>query len=134
MLKKLKQATLGSLKTSGVCKLVQNTKWRRERLLILAYHGVSSHDEHLWNGSMYMSPEMFRARLATIARTGCAVLPLAEAITRLYANDLPDRSVAITFHDGHFAFQERAFPLLNEFGFSSTLYLTTFYSDYNKPI
>jgi peptidoglycan/xylan/chitin deacetylase (PgdA/CDA1 family) len=134
MLKKFKQATLRSLKTSGVSTLVQNSRWRRQRLLILAYHGVSPDDQHLWNGSMYMSPEMFRARLETIARTGCAVLPLAEAITRLYANDLPDRSVAITFDDGNFDFQERAFPLLKEFGFPSTLYLTTFYSDYNQPI
>jgi len=134
MLKKFKQATLRSLKTSGVSTLVQNSRWRRQRLLILAYHGVSTDDQHLWNGSMYMSPEMFRARLETIAKSGCAVLPLAEAITRLYANDLPDRSVAITFDDGNFDFKERAFPLLNEFGFPSTLYLTTFYSHYNKPI
>ncbi len=134
MLKKFKQATLRSLKTSGVSTLVQNSRWRRQRLLILAYHGVSTDDQHLWNGSMYMSPEMFCARLETIAKSGCAVLPLAEAIRRLYANDLPDRSVAITFDDGNVDFKERAFPLLKEFGFPSTLYLTTFYSHYNKPI
>jgi len=134
MLKKFKQATLSSLKTSGVSTLVQNSRWRRQRLLILVYHGVSTDDQHLWNGSMYMAPEMFRARLETIARSRCAVLPLAEAITRLYANDLPDRSVAITFDDGNFDFKESAFPLLKEFGFPSTLYLTTFYSHYNKPI
>jgi peptidoglycan/xylan/chitin deacetylase (PgdA/CDA1 family) len=134
MLKRLKRATLRSLKTTGLSTLVQNSRWRRQRLLILAYHGVSTDDQHLWNGSMYMSPEMFRARLETIARSGCAVLPLDEAITRLYANDLPDRSVAITFDDGNFDFKESAFPLLKEFGFPSTLYLTTFYSHYNKPI
>jgi peptidoglycan/xylan/chitin deacetylase (PgdA/CDA1 family) len=134
MLKKLKQATLKSLKTSGVATLVQNSRWRRQRLLILAYHGVSTDDQHLWNGSMFMSPGMFRARLETIDKSGCAVLPLDEAITRLYANDLPDRSVAITFDDGNFDFQQRAFPLLKEFGFPATLYLTTFYSHYNKPI
>lgn len=134
MLKKFKQATLRSLKTSGVSTLVQNSRWRRQRLLILAYHGVSTDDQHLWNGSMYVSPEMFRARLEAISKSGCAVLPLAEAITRLYANDLPDRSVAITFDDGNFDYQASAFPLLKEFGFPSTLYLTTFYSHYNKPI
>jgi peptidoglycan/xylan/chitin deacetylase (PgdA/CDA1 family) len=134
MLKKFKQATLRSLKSAGVSTLVQNSRWRRQRLLILAYHGVSTHDEHLWNGSMYLSPEIFRKRLETIAKSGCAVLPLHEAITRLYANDLPDRSVAITFDDGNFDFQQRAFPLLKEFGFPSTLYLTTFYSHYNRPI
>jgi peptidoglycan/xylan/chitin deacetylase (PgdA/CDA1 family) len=134
MLKKFKQATLRSLKTSGVSTLVQNSRWRRQRLLILAYHGVSTDDEHLWNGSMYLPVGMFRARLETIARSVCTVLPLDEAVTRLYANDLPDRSVAITFDDGNFDFQENAFPLLKEFGFPATLYLTTFYSHYNKPI
>src|SRR5713226_7537022 len=134
MLKKFKQATLRSLKSAGVSTLVQNSRWRRQRLLILAYHGVSTDDQHLWNGSMYMSPGMFRERLETIAKSGCAVLPLAEAIRRLYANDLPDRSVAITFDDGNVDFKERAFPLLKEFGFPSTLYLTTFYAHYNKPI
>jgi peptidoglycan/xylan/chitin deacetylase (PgdA/CDA1 family) len=134
MLKKFKQATLRSLKTSGLSTLVQNSRWRRERLLILAYHGVSIDDEHLWNSSMYMSPEQFRQRLELLKRSGCAVLPLSEAITRLYENSLPDRSVAITFDDGNFDFQRRAFPLLKEFGFPVTLYLTTFYSQFNKPI
>lgn len=134
MLKQFKQATLKSLKSAGVSTLVQNSRWRRQRLLILAYHGVSTDDEHLWNGSMYMSVAMFRARLETIAKSRCAVLPLDEAVTRLYANDLPDRSVAITFDDGNFDFQRSAFPLLKEFDFPSTLYLTTFYSHYNKPI
>jgi peptidoglycan/xylan/chitin deacetylase (PgdA/CDA1 family) len=134
MLKNFKLATLKSLKTTGVSTLVQNSRWRRQRLLILAYHGVSTHDEHLWNGSMYMPWELFRARLQTIAKSGCAVLPLDEAIKRLYANDLPDRSVVITFDDGNFDFQQSAFPLLKEFEFPSTLYLTTFYSHYNKPI
>ena len=134
MLKNFKLATLKSLKTTGVSTLVQNSRWRRQRLLILAYHGVSMHDEHLWNGSMYMPREVFRARLETIAKSGCTVLPLDEAIRRLYANDLPDRSVAITFDDGNFDFQQNAFPLLKEFDFPATLYLTTFYSHYNKPI
>ena len=134
MLKRFKQATLQSLKSAGVSTLVQNSRWRRQRLLILAYHGVSTGDEHLWNGSMYLPVEMFRARLETIARSGCAVLPLDEAVTRLYANDLPDRSVAITFDDGNSDFKQNAFPLLREFGFPATLYLTTFYSQYNKPI
>lgn len=134
MLKNFKLATLKSLKTAGVTTLVQNSRWRRQRLLILAYHGVSSHDEHLWNGSMYIPRDTFRARLETIAKSGCVVLPLGEAISRLYANDLPDRAVAITFDDGNFDFKENAFPLLNEFDFPATLYLTTFYSQYNKPI
>jgi peptidoglycan/xylan/chitin deacetylase (PgdA/CDA1 family) len=134
MLKKFKQATLQSLKTTGMSSLVEASRWRRQRLLILAYHGVSMTDEHLWNGSQFMSAEMFRDRLEQLKRSRSVVLPLDEAITRLYENDLPEKSVAITFDDGTADFYRRAFPLLREFGFPATLYLTTFYSHFKRPI
>lgn len=134
MLKKFKQATLKSLKTTGISSLVQKSRWRREKLLILAYHGISLDDEHLWNGSQYISSEVFRTRLHALKKTGCTVLPLSEAINRLSANDLPAKSVAITFDDGTSDFCRRAFPLLQEFDFPATLYLTTFYSHYHKPV
>src|ERR1044072_1519428 len=134
MLKSFKQATLKSLKTAGVSSLVQNSRWRRERLLILAYHGISLSDEHVWNPSQYMSPEVFRGRLALLKKSGCTVLGLAEAVRRLYANDLPERAVAITFDDGSHDFYSRAFPLLQEFGYPATLYLTTFYSELKRPV
>ena len=134
MLKKLKQATLGSLKTSGAFTLVHNSKWRRQRLLILAFHGISLSDEHVWNGSHFISADHFSSRLKLLRKSGCAVLPLNEALARLSANDLPDRAVAITFDDGTCDFYSKAFPLLKEFGYPVTLYLTTFYSHYQRPV
>src|SRR6185503_9575120 len=134
MLKTLKQATLGSLKTSGVFSLVQNSRWRQRRLLILAYHGISQADEHLWDYTQFMSPEFFRARMQFLKTSGSTVLPLDEALRRLYANDLPDKCAAITFDDGTADFRDRAFPILQEFDFPVTLYLTTFYSHYNRPV
>jgi len=134
MLKKLKQTTLASLKGSGAFKLVHNSQWRRERLLILAYHGVSLDDEHLWNPAQYISKEVFRARLSLIKKSGCTVLSLADGVRRLYAGDLPERSVVLTFDDGTYDFYLRAYPLLSEFDYPATLYLTTFYSQYNRPV
>jgi peptidoglycan/xylan/chitin deacetylase (PgdA/CDA1 family) len=134
MLKSFKQVTLKSLKSAGVSTLVQNSRWRRERLLILAYHGISLADEHVWNPSQYMSPEVFRGRLQLLKKSGCTVLGLAEAIERLYANDLPERAVAITFDDGSYDFYPRAYPLLQEFAYPATLYLTTFYANLKRPV
>jgi peptidoglycan/xylan/chitin deacetylase (PgdA/CDA1 family) len=134
MLKKFKQATLRSLKSTGVSTLVHNSRWRRQRLLILAYHGISMVDEHLWNNSLFMSADVFRSRLELLKKCGCTVLSLDEAIKRLYANDLPDRSVAITFDDGTSDFHQKAFPILKEFDFPVTLYLSTFYSHYHRPV
>jgi peptidoglycan/xylan/chitin deacetylase (PgdA/CDA1 family) len=134
MLKKFKQAALRSLKSAGVSTLVHNSRWRRQRLLILAYHGVALTDEHLFNGSQFISADLFRDRLELMRRSKCAVLPLGEAVERLYQNDLPDRAVAITFDDGLSDFYRRAFPLIQEFEVPVTLYLTTFYSHYQRPV
>jgi peptidoglycan/xylan/chitin deacetylase (PgdA/CDA1 family) len=134
MLKKFKQAALKSLKSAGVSTLVHNSRWRRQRLLILAYHGISLSDEHLFNGSQFISADLFRARLELLRKSSCVVLPLGEAVERLYRNDLPDRAVAITFDDGTSDFYRRAFPLIQEFGVPVTLYLTTFYSLYQRPV
>lgn len=134
MLKKFKQATLKSLKTGGVFRLVQNSEWRRQQLLILAYHGISMTDEHQWDASLFMKPEDFRKRLQIVKKLNCTVLPLGEAIERLYAQDLPDRSVALTFDDGTYDFYREANPIIQDFGFPVTLYLTTFYSHYNRPV
>lgn len=134
MLKKLKQTALRSLKTAGVSTLVHNSRWRRQRLLILAYHGISVLDEHEWNYTQYMPADVLRLRWQQLKDSRCAVLPLGEAITRLYAGDLPDRAVAITFDDGTADFYQQAFPLIKEFDVPVTLYLTTFYTQYNRPV
>ncbi len=134
MLKKLKQAALGGLKTLGVFALAQRSRWRRNRLLILGYHGISLEDEHLWDSVLFMHPDYFRSRLELLNKCGCTVLPLGEAIKRLYADDLPGNSVALTFDDGYYNFYKLAHPILKEFNFPATVYLTTFYAIYNQPV
>src|SRR6266404_9218304 len=104
MLKKLKQATLGTLKTSGVFSLVENSRWRQRHLLILAYHGISLDDEHQWDPSLYMAPERFTQRMQLLKDSNCTVLPLAEAVRSLYSHDLPEKCVVLTFDDGTYDF------------------------------
>src|SRR2546429_7743078 len=115
MLKTLKKAPLKSLKTTGVSRLVHNSRWRRERLLILAYHGISMADEHEFNGSLFISPDVLRSRLQQLRDARCAVLPLDEAVERLYANDLPDRAIVLTFDDGLADFFLKGYSLIREF-------------------
>lgn len=102
--------------------------------MIIAYHGISLEDEHLWDPALFMQPDYFRARIELLNKRRCAVLPLDEAIRRLYANDLPENCVALTFDDGYYGFYKVAYPILKEFNFPATVYLTTFYVQYNRPI
>src|SRR2546426_11917933 len=62
------------------------------------------------------------------------VLSRCEAVTRLGTTDLAPRSVVITFDDGFYNFFARAFPVIREFGFPVTVYQTSYYSSFNRPV
>lgn len=134
MLKKIKLAVLHGSKALGVFALAAESRWRRERLLILAYHGISIEDEHQWNPGLFMTQEQFASRLEILKRARCRVLPLGEALERLERGDLPPKSVALTFDDGFHDFYRMAWPVLRAYAFPVTLYLTTYYSFYNRPV
>ena len=132
----LRQAKLGVLRlaeATGAARLLSGSAWRRHRLLILCYHGVSMYDEHV-PGELHISPELFRRRMECVAQAGCNVLPLSEAVQRLHDGTLPDRAVVITFDDGLYDFFSVAFPIVESFGFPVTLYLTTYYVEFNRPV
>jgi peptidoglycan/xylan/chitin deacetylase (PgdA/CDA1 family) len=132
MKRQLRNAALTLLKSSGVFTRMKDSAWRRQRLLILCYHGVSIEDEHLWDPTLFMSPGQLESRLKILANSGYAVLPLGEALERLYRKDLPPRSVALTFDDGGYDFYRQAWPLLKQYGFPATVYLTTYYSELQR--
>ncbi len=133
MLKQAKLAVLRAAEAAGVSALVAASEWRRARLLILCYHGVAMNDEHAWSG-LYVSPEFFGRRLDLIREARCNVLPLGEALDRLERGALPDRAVSITFDDGFQDFYRVAFPLLESYRYPATLYLTTYYVGFNRPV
>jgi peptidoglycan/xylan/chitin deacetylase (PgdA/CDA1 family) len=129
----LKSHALGLLDRSGVGEQVGLSPWRRQRLLVLCYHGVARGDEHEWLPSLYISREAFEGRLALLRDSGCTVLPLVEGLQRLYARELPERAVVLTFDDGYYDFLTSAWPALNRFGFPATVYLTTGRVEPNLP-
>lgn len=133
VLKKAMLRGLALAETAGFSRALSSSAWRRRRLLILCYHGVSKYDEYEW-ASLYIAADTFRRRMQILKDQGCNVLPLAEALTRLRDGTLPDRAVALTFDDGLHDYYSVAFPILESFGFPATLYLTTYYVEFNRPV
>lgn len=127
-------AGLKTLQTTGVFKAAANSARRGERLLILCYHGLSLNAEHEWRPDLFITPETFRRRLQHLRDVNASVLPLDEAIVRMHNKSLPPRSVVITFDDGFYDFFVHGQPILAEFSFPCTLYLTTHYCAYRAPV
>jgi peptidoglycan/xylan/chitin deacetylase (PgdA/CDA1 family) len=133
----LRAARLALLKTLGALGLDEaalRTRWRGNRLLILGYHGIALDDEHHWDPELYMPAAVLCRRLELIRDARCHVLPLDDAVRRLYAGDLPPRSVALTFDDGSYDFYALALPIVEAFGYPVTVYLTTYYAELERPV
>jgi peptidoglycan/xylan/chitin deacetylase (PgdA/CDA1 family) len=132
--RRLKQAPLLAFKMLGGFERMLDSAWRRKRLLILCYHGVSIDDEHQWNPAMYVTADALRRRFEILRDARCAILPLQDALKRLYTTSLPPRSVAITFDDGYFDVYSRAYPLLRAFDVPATVYIATLRCENNRPV
>lgn len=130
---KAKDSIFRLARQSGVMSLVRRSDWRRRRLLILCYHGISIDDEHEWNPMLYMRQDVFRRRLTALAG-GNEVLPLDDALRRLQDGTLPRAAVSITVDDGAYDFYSRAWPVLQQLSLPATVYQTTYYAENNRPV
>lgn len=110
------------------------SRWRRRRLLILCYHGVSLQDEHHWDPELFVTPAFLRRRFEILRDRAYVVLSLGDAISRLRRDMLPPQSVVLTFDDGFYNFYGAAAPLLEEFRFPATVYLSTYHCLHQRPI
>lgn len=129
-----KHGVYGLARRLGAMTLVRRSRWRRDRLLILCFHGVSLDDEHLWKPELFIRQDVLRDRLAQLRDGGYAVVSLDDGVRRLREGTLPEGAVALTFDDGTYDFYSRAFPVLREFGVPATVYQTTRYSQVGGPV
>ena len=134
MIQTLKQLGFSAAKGAGAFSVAARSDWRRNRLLILCYHGVAIDDEAQWDPALYVTPEKLRHRLETVRRLGGTILPLGESLERLKNGTLPRCAVAITFDDGVYDFYSQAAPVLKAHGAPATVYVTTYYSSLSRPV
>ena len=106
----------------------------RDRLKILCYHGFALDDEAAFRPKLFIRPETFADRLETLHRYGMQVLPLDEAVERLYAGTLPPRALALTVDDGFHSVHRLAAPALRRHALPATVYVTTYYVEHPHPI
>lgn len=129
-----RRALLAGVRGLGGFDRFAASTWRRQRLLILCYHGVSLRDEHEWDPELFVTPEFLRRRFQILRDGGYRVLPLGDAVRSMRRGTLPPRSVVLTFDDGFYNFLAAAVPVLEEFGYTATNYVSTYYCVHQRPI
>ena len=77
---------------------------------------------------------LLRERFELLKEHRANIISLDQGVKGLYAGTLPERSVVLTFDDGSYDFYRLVVPLLRQFGYTATVYLTTYYSDFNRPV
>lgn len=94
----------------------------RRRLCILTYHRVLQQPDPLLRSEIDLAS--FRWQMQLLAEH-FNVLPLHEALQRLWQGTLPPRAVCISFDDGYRSVHELALPVLQELGLAATVFTTT---------
>ncbi len=130
----LKAGVFSVGRSTGFFHVLRDSRWRSTRLLVLCYHGVSQADEHEGVRELYVPADLFRRRMIALRNGGYRVLPLAEGLERLASGTLPPRAVALTFDDGFVDFSRVAAPILEEFKYPATVYVSTEYVEAQLPV
>jgi len=123
----VKAAALQIAKAAATFKLA--ARLTANRLRILCYHGISLEREHRLSPGTFMTPDTFRARMSFLKKWRANVLSLDEGLRRLREGTLPARAVVITIDDGFYSSYAHMLPVLEEYGFPATFYLSTYYME-----
>lgn len=96
---------------------------RTAKLPILTYHSLDD------TGSVVsVAPSLFSAQVAQLAERGFQTMSLAEAARLLQAgHPVPDKRVVITFDDGYRNLYTEALPVLQQHGYTATIFLIASY-------
>jgi len=86
---------------------------------ILAYHKVQN-DAEL--SVTFVSPKVFEAQISFLCKAGFKTVSIHDYLT---GRDIPDRPVIITFDDAYSSVYENAFPILQRYNFTATIFVIT---------
>ena len=110
-----------------VCKLLfllvilPGMAMAQSQAVILQYHHVDNRTPPVTS----LSPALFAEHMRYLADNGFVVLPLEDVISALRQNEqLPDKAAVITFDDGYLSVYEAAWPVLREYAWPFTIFIS----------
>ena len=103
---------------------------------ILMYHSISKKKEttkHQYY-DINVTPEIFNKQMEFLFLNNFKVIDLEKALEYRNKNINRNKFIVVTFDDGYRDFYTTAYPILEKYGFTATVFLSTNYiaNNYNK--
>jgi peptidoglycan/xylan/chitin deacetylase (PgdA/CDA1 family) len=103
--------------------VINNPQAHVYRTPVLVYHHVDNHA-----GRWYVPVKKFEEQLKWLSDNGYHTASMDDYITALQAGQqLPAKTIVLTFDDGYADAYTNVFPLLQEYGFTGTFFVVTGY-------
>lgn len=93
----------------------------KDRASVLMYHSISDRQDFF----SVVSPEAFNKQMAYLAAKKREVISFVELVRRLRAHESLGGSIVLTFDDGYRDNYTTVFPLLKQYNFPATIFVTT---------
>src|SRR5208282_4673205 len=107
---------------------------RQASIPILMYHSIADENEagvHPYYRTS-TAPSVFADQMENLHQAGFSVIGLSEAVGCFRERETTRKSVVITFDDGFRDFYSNAFPILNRYGFTATMFVPTAHIGENR--
>jgi peptidoglycan/xylan/chitin deacetylase (PgdA/CDA1 family) len=96
--------------------------------LLLMYNSIASNTDedpfYQWESDTYISIDDFRYQLKVLKESGYTSIPVSLLTEAIYSGaELPPKPVIITFEASHKNLYETTFPIMQEYGFTGTVFL-----------
>jgi peptidoglycan/xylan/chitin deacetylase (PgdA/CDA1 family) len=108
---------------------LQRFRKPKPRIPILMYHSISDSDDsdrHPYYRTV-TAPRVFEQHMKFLHQNGYQTVSVTDLSARLQTANSTERLVGITFDDGYADFCTTAFPILDRYGYSATVFLPTGY-------
>ena len=132
MLSKVKSGLITLTDLSGLSRLASRVN--RHKVEVLCFHSISRLDEHEFWPGVFISRNQFIQVLDYLKQSHYQVISLAEAKRHLKGEVTYDYPVVITIDDGWYPSVVDMLPILEDYQFHSTLYVTTHYVKHSVPV